>query len=109
MVFLSVMCPWIIFWDKFVTIAFSAEFISEKFGSNLDETHNGKLSQNQNNILEPYDNPFWGSSLPGLRTQDPPLGHRHDEWKFSGAHVCKVNLKHLLQPLRSHILNFGNL
>ena len=26
-----------------------------------------------------------------------------NERKFSGAHVCRVTFKHLLQPLRSHI------
>ena len=29
------------------------------------------------------------------------------EWKFCGAHVCRVTFKHLPQPLRSHIRSFG--
>ena len=34
--------------------------------------------------------------------------HWHQR-KFFGAHVCRVTLKHVLQPLRSHIRSFGTL
>ena len=50
-----------------------------------------------------------GSSLPGLRTRDPPLGPHRRERKFYGACVCRVTFKHLPQPLRSHIRSFGTL
>ena len=34
--------------------------------------------------------------------------HRHER-KFSGTRVCRVALKHLPQPLRSHIQSFRTL
>jgi hypothetical protein len=49
----------------------------------------------------------WGSSLTicaYLTACSSP--HRHEQ-KFSGARVCIVTFKHLLQLLRSHILSFG--
>ena len=50
-----------------------------------------------------------GVLLPGLCTKDSPLGPARHERKFFGACVWKVTLKHLPQPLRSHIRSFGTL
>ena len=47
----------------------------------------------------------WGSSLPGLRTRDPPLSRHQRKWKFSGARVCRVTLKHLPKPIVASSVN----
>ena len=47
-----------------------------------------------------------GGVLAHLTVRSSP--HRHKQ-KFSGAHVCRVIIKHLPQPLLSHILNFGTI
>jgi hypothetical protein len=45
----------------------------------------------------------WGSSLTVCARLTVRSSPHRNEWKFSGASVCRVNLKHLPQPLRSHI------
>ena len=51
----------------------------------------------------------WGSSLPGLRKCDPPLSPPTRPAEICNACVCKVNFKHLPQPLQSHTQNFRTL
>ena len=41
----------------------------------------------------------WGSLLPALRMLDPPISLPWTCWKFYGAHVSRVTIKHFPQPL----------
>jgi hypothetical protein len=65
----------------------------------------GKEGRSENNILERKRATMrnsaranGGSSLPGLRTLDPPLGHRMIYRKSSGESVRRVTFKHLPNP-----------
>ena len=51
----------------------------------------------------------WGSSLPGLRTLDPPLSNPSTPAEIFGTHVCKVTFNHLPRSLTSHIQSFRTL
>ena len=51
----------------------------------------------------------WGSSLLGLRMQDPPLSPQSTWVDIFGKCVCWVTFKHLPEPLRSLIRSFRTL
>ena len=71
--------------------------------------YNGLVPRARHGPLQNFRSRRWGSSLPGLRMLDPPLGPPWTWAEFFRRMCLQSHLQTPTQPIRSHIQSFGTL